>query len=74
MKGTPDYWKQFLYEALTTVKQLSAPTFFDIVMCRYEWDELPFKINKLSNQGLSYKDHCNYLNNNLVFLARHVRC
>ena len=36
LKETPAYWKQFLYEALATGKQLRAPTYFDIVMGRYE--------------------------------------
>ena len=34
VKGTPAYWKQFLYDALTMVKQLGIPTYFsEIVMC-----------------------------------------
>ena len=28
VKGTPSYWKQFLYDVLAMVKQLGIPTFF----------------------------------------------
>ena len=28
VKGTPSYWKQFLYDVLAMVKQLRIPTFF----------------------------------------------
>ena len=34
IKGTPAYWKRFLFEVLAMVKQLGLPTFFyDIIMC-----------------------------------------
>ena len=36
VKGTPAYWKRFLFEVLAMVKQLGLPIFFyDIVMCRF---------------------------------------
>ena len=33
IKGTPAYWKRFLFEVLAMVKQLGLPTFYDIVVC-----------------------------------------
>ena len=34
VKGTPSYWKQFLYYVLAMVKPLSIPTFFYHYMYR----------------------------------------
>ena len=33
IKGTPAYWKKFLYEVLAMVKQLGLPTFFMTLSC-----------------------------------------
>ena len=33
VKGTPAYWKQFLYDVLAMVKQLGLPTFFLTLSC-----------------------------------------
>ena len=36
IKGTPAYWKKFLYEVLAMVKQLGLPTFFMTLSCALE--------------------------------------
>ena len=33
VKGTPEYWKQFLYDVLAIVKQLGIPTYFLTLSC-----------------------------------------
>ena len=33
VKGTPAYWKQFLYDVLAMVKQLGIPTYFLTLSC-----------------------------------------
>ena len=33
VKGTPAYWKQFLFEVLAMVKQLGIPTYFLTLSC-----------------------------------------
>ena len=82
VKGTPAYWKQFLYDVLAMVKQLGIPTYFLILSCaELRWEELPYIINKLNNLGLSekelknlsYQERCNLLNNNRVLVARHFQ-
>ena len=82
VKGTPAYWKQFLYEVLAMVKQLGIPTYFLTLSCPYlRWKELPYIINKLNNLGLndeelknsSYQERFNLLNNNPIRVARHFR-
>ena len=41
IKGTPAYWKKFLYEVLAMVKQLGLPTFFMTLSCAdLHWNEL----------------------------------
>ena len=81
VKGTPAYWKQFLYDVLATVKQLGIPTYFLTLSCaNLSSEELPYIINKLSNLGLSdekfknlsYQERCNLLNNNQR-MARHFQ-
>ena len=48
IKGTPAYWKRFLYEVLAMVKQLRIPTFFMKLSCAdLHWNELIFIIAKL---------------------------
>ena len=82
VKGTPAYWKQFLYDVLAMVKQLGIPTY--ILALSYadlRWEELPYIINKLNNlvlsegelKSLSYQERCNLLNNNPVLVARPLR-
>ena len=82
IKGTPAYWKKFLFEVLAMVKQLGLPTFFMTLSCAdLRWPDLPSIISKLnrsekSNEELnkmSYEERCNLLNRNLVLLARHFQ-
>ena len=82
VKGTPAYWKQFLYDVLAMVKQLGIPTYFLTLSCAdLRSEELPYIINKLNNHGLieeelinlSYQEQCNLLNNNPVLAARHFQ-
>ena len=82
VKGTPAYWKQFLYDVLAMVKQLGIPMHLLTLSCAYlRWKELPYIINKLNNLGLngeelknsSYQERFNLLNNNPVHVARHFR-
>ena len=41
IKGTPAYWKKFLYEVLVMVKQLGVHTFFMTLSCAdLYWNEL----------------------------------
>ena len=41
LKGTPAYWKRFLFEVLAMVKQLGLPTFFMTLSCAdLRWNEL----------------------------------
>ena len=41
VKGTPAYWKRFLFEVLAMVKQLGLPTFFVTLSCAdLRWNEL----------------------------------
>ena len=56
VRGTPAYWKEFLYDVLAMVKQLGIPTYFLTLSCADQrWEELPYIMNKLSNLGLSDK-------------------
>ena len=82
VKGTPAYWKQFLYDVLAMVKQLGIPTYFLILSCaELRWEELPYIINKLNNlglsekelQNLSYQERCSLLNDNPVLVAKHFQ-
>ena len=82
VKGTPAYWKQFLFDVLAMVKQLGIPTYFLTLSCAdLRWEELPYIINRLNNLGLSdeelnnlsYQQRCNMLNNNPVLVARHFQ-
>ena len=53
VKGTPPYWKQFLYDVLVMVKQLGIPTYFLTLSCAdLRWGEFPYIINRLNNLGL----------------------
>ena len=82
IKGTPAYWKKFLYEVLAMVKQLGVPTFFLTLSCAdLRWDELISIISKLNNlnltesdiTNLSYLKRCNLLNSNPILVARHFQ-
>ena len=82
VKGTPAYWKKFLFEVLAMVKQLGLPTFFMTLSCAdLRWNELISIISKLKGENLSeddirnmsYFERCRYLNLNPVLLARHFQ-
>ena len=82
LKGTPAYWKRFLFEVLAMVKQLGLPTFFMTLSCAdLRWNELVDIITKLQGNEiteeeinrLSYFERTNILNNNPVLLARHFQ-
>ena len=82
VKGTPAYWKKFLFEVLAMVKQLGLPTFFMTLSCAdLRWNELLAIISRLNGESLSeedindisYFERCRYLNLNPVLLARHFQ-
>ena len=82
IKGTPAYWKKFLFDVLAMVKQLGIPTFFmTLSSADLKWNELISIINKLNKQGLSEEDiknfayhkRCQLLNSNPVLVARHFQ-
>ena len=82
VKGTPAYWKKFLFDVLAMVKQLGIPTYFlTLSYADLRWEELPYIINKLNNlelsddklKNLSYQERRNLLNNNPLFVARHFQ-
>ena len=82
IKGTPAYWKKFLFEVLAMVKQLGLPTYFMTLSCAdLRWAELPSIISKLNGSEKSYEEisqidyleRCNILNSNPVLLARHFQ-
>ena len=82
IKGTPAYWKKFLFDVLAMVKQLGIPTFFmTLSSADLKWNELISIINKLNKQGLSdedisnlaYDQRCQLLNSNPVLVARHLQ-
>ena len=52
VKGTLEYWKQFLRDVLAMVRQLKIPTYFLTLSCaELRWEELPNIINTLNNLG-----------------------
>ena len=82
IKGTPAYWKRFLFEVLGMVKQLGLPTFFMTLSCAdLRWNELVSIIIKLSGksisdadiENLSYFQRCEILNMNPVLLAKYFQ-
>ena len=80
VKGTPAYWKNFLYDVLAMVKQLGLPTFFLTLSCAdLRWNELVQIINRLNNMhlpnenDLDYFEKCSLLNQNPVLTARHFQ-
>ena len=57
IKGTPAYWKKFLYEVLALVKQLGLPTFFMTLSCaNLRWNELISVIAELNGENLEEDD------------------
>ena len=82
VKGTPVYWKQFLFEVLAMVKQIGIRTYFLTLSCAdLRWNELPYIINKLNNlclsdeelENLCYQERTKLLNENSVLVARHFQ-
>ena len=82
VKGTPAYWKKFLQEVLSMVKQLGSPSFFLTLSCAdLRWNELVTIIHRLKGRNISekeinsmtYQDRCKLLNSNPVLLARHFQ-
>ena len=54
VKGTPAYWKKFIFEVLAMVKQLGLPTFFMTLSCAdLRWNQLISIISKLKGEHLS---------------------
>ena len=54
VKGTPAYWKQFLYDSLAMVKKLGILTYFLPLSCAdLKWEKLPYIIKKLNSLRLS---------------------
>ena len=57
LKGTPAYWKRFLYEVLAMIKQLGLPTFFMTLSCAdLRWNELIAIIGKLKGTPYTEED------------------
>ena len=82
LKGTPAYWKRFLYEVLAMVKQLGLPTFFHTLSCAdLRWSEIVEIIQKIKGKdmteeeirNLSYMERTEILQSNPVVLARHFQ-
>ena len=82
IKGTPAYWKKFLYEVLAMVKQLGLPTFCMTLSCaNLRWNELISIIATLRGETLpdndinemDFFDRFSFLNLNPVLLARHFQ-
>ena len=79
VKGSPAYWKNFLFDVLAMIKQL---TYFLTLTCAdLRWQELVDIINKLNNMqlsdqetnNLSYSERCEILNQNPVLTARYFQ-
>ena len=82
LKGTPAYWKRFLYETLAMIKQLGLPTWFMSFSCAdLRWPEIIEIIQKIKGtemteeeiRNLSYKERTDILQSNPVLLARHFQ-
>ena len=82
IKGTPAYWKKFLFDVLAMVRQLGCQTFFmTLSSADLTWNELVSIISDISKLQLSeediakmsYQDRCNLLNSNPVLVARHFQ-
>ena len=80
--GSPSYWKRFMYDVLTMIKQLGPPTWWLTLSCAdLRWKEI-YKIlsrlkgNELSDEEIdqmSYKERCDMLNSNPVVVAKHFQ-
>ena len=79
IKGTPAYWKKFLFDVLAMVKKSGIPNFFLTLSCAdLRSNELIFLIGKLSKMNFSesdiinfsYQERCNLLNSNPVLVPR----
>ena len=77
VKGTPSYWKKFLYDVLAMVRTFGLPTYFLTLSCAdLRWNELVYVIGKQQGRNLSeeeinnltYKERCEILNANLSHL------
>ena len=77
IKGTPEYWKKFIFQVLAMVKQIGLPTYFMTLSCAdLRWVELPSIISKLNGSSkfdeeisqMDYEERCNILNSNPVLL------
>ena len=54
IKGTPTYWKKFLFEVFGMVKQVGLPTFFMTLICAdLQWNELIPITGKLKGEILT---------------------
>ena len=82
INGTPAYWKKFLCEVLSMVKQLGLPIFFMTLSCAdLQCDELISIIasspGEISTQEEIYRmdffTRRAYLNQNQVLLATHFQ-
>ena len=80
IRGTPAYWKAFLYDVLAMVKQLGLPAYFLTLSCAdIKWEELVDIITKLNNlqnicnENIDYFKRCEILNQNPVLTARHFQ-
>ena len=80
VKGTPAYWKKFLFEVLAMVKQFGIPTFFmTLSYADLWWNEFIETVAKLNSLSLTdddiknmcYQDRCDTFNKNPVLEARH---
>ena len=57
IKGTPAYWKKFLFDVLAMVKQFGVPTLFmKFFTTDLRWIELMYIISKLNKQYPSDND------------------
>ena len=57
IKGTPAYWKKFLFDVLAMVKQLGVPILFmKFFTTDLRWIELMYIISKLNKQYPSDND------------------
>ena len=79
IKGTPAYWKNFLFEVLAMVKQLGIPAFFMTLSCAdLRWNKLVEIISKLNSldfsddviKNITYQERCNTMNKNPVLVSR----
>ena len=82
IKVTLAYWKRFILEVLTMVKQIGLPTFFLTLSCAdLRWNDLVSIIKHLEGaimtdeeiETLPYLERCKILNNNPVLVARHFQ-